>query len=954
MSCKFRMLFLLLLLFLDGVLCLGINNFHFPIGNVLSGKYPITHIAISGTYRMVKTDYPKGMDINITRIIGDGPWVCDNRQLTAQVMGLHMSNTTLAIYENNLNYMISSTPQDLLSLISNGIVKIPFDVTNCTKFSLSPTTKNDDVYTFDLYLKTNHFGPILFVDYLGIGTFNYISSESKVNSQYQNGKVIRFCDNYKYSGYLYSLAPRPICPAYTSRYSKVGYGKITIYKKNIIAYHIPATLCGITKTYVTSYASADHCTKNRPGLTSQAPGDLNQCIGSKHQKKYYANFNPDSPGDLGNLNKYTNDINQRLFCGPTPNRCKDWVSNLTIYDPTKAFSYKGNGTKGPNWFESIKNGASYRYGIPLNWQCMFLRNQRDYYWFANIIPTNVTVIMPDFYGNIPTVGHIGKKDLTNGYFSSNIYGTIIWDPSAVHDLCPYVPRLHANVETITYHGVDIVGGLRDAQTMTYYFNDDLRAAIATTDDMMINGQKFECIKYTSGDKIYKLNTGEIMVFSEFTRKEYVDTVRQKGFVQHHPHSFVNHISAHSQNNKTNNEYKISVVSADDDTGDSSHLNFNDISQPPTLVTEAESIDYIEMQTEAERRRNLQVRTAQHCQMTEQLWDNFNQLLNIDPSVALTQKLNAPIKATHGGNNFYNIKNCELVSIHHVLPSLYTNDTTPIIISPNSTTTIRQIVTNKGIIKPRSDICLTYPIIVFSTRSDPEKRLLGQLSFSGIIDIMKISSFAYCDQSKKYAFTVYNTTYFYTNYVLSSTFDAELSRNDISQSNKHKEDRDMIHLFDIAYHGAKEHVNTYLPSQLVSFDEYTIEEQQSAVISMAELIQEVNKMKYQERLDVHTGEYVSNEDGFFGSLGEIGDVLTGITSDIGDTISDVLSAGASSLGGSIMSILKSIITPLIIGLITVIVIFVIGQLIYKKVLMNNSSSSSRRSEEQLSQEDNNKL
>ena len=308
---------------------------------------------------------------------------------------------------------------------------------------------------------------------------------------------------------------------------------------------------------------------------------------------------------------------------------------------------------------------------------------------------NVTVIMPDYYTTIPTIGRIRLKDLENGYFQSNVFGTVVWEKQAFEELCPYVIRFDANVETITYDTSTMSDGnkFRNSDTMTYYFNENLKSAMATTDDMLVNGEEFKCIKYTSDDKVYRLNNGDILVFTELTKEEYLDSVREKGSLTYGAHAYVHHVEA--MHNLSASNHQVQVVSADD-LDDTHSPNGNTISRPPIIVTISEALDYIEYQSELERRRNLHVRAMQHCQMMNQVWDNFNQLLNIDPSIALTQKLNMPLSATHGGNNFYNIKRCDLVIIHRVLESLFTNDSTPIYLGGASTTSIREIVMKKRV------------------------------------------------------------------------------------------------------------------------------------------------------------------------------------------------------------------------------------------------------------------
>ena len=912
MSRKFPLLVLLLNLYnnICGVSCLGINNFHFPLGNVFHGKHPQSYITVSGTYKMFKDDYPDH-SIETKQLIDKGGrvWMCKNQSFISQALNLHYTPDQLTMFTENLDkFSKERTVNDM---------QIPMDADKkCSVFNLT-ATNDPNTFAFDLFFKTENYGPIVFLDYFGMGTFNYISSISKVKNQYQNGKVIRFCGNYKYSGFLYSLAPRPICPAHSPKFTEVSYGKITIYKKNIIAYHIPAHLCTLTRVWVESRTDwKNSCYGNYPGITEKAPGDLNSCYDTPERIAHYKNAKPD-----GDLNTFTDDLEQWLWCGPTPKRCRSWIENKTFEDPRTYFDYEGFSDR-PNHFR--KEGETWTYGRKNFWKCDYWSDQAHYYYHANILPINVTVIMPDYHVNIPTMGFVSRDDLAKGHHSSPIHGTVVWEEQAINQLCKYVPRLEANVQTIKYLATDILGGLKNSKSMTYYINDDLRAAISTTEDMIVEDPKFNCIKHSKGDKIYLLNTHEIMVFTEMTQKEYMDAIRNKGSVKHHPHSFVNQASTYLKNESQT--YDISIVYGGDDDVGHDHNNIDHIGQPPNkIVTAIEASDYIQFETEMERRRNLHIRTMQNCHMNEQIWDNFNQLLSIDPSVALTQKLNTPLQATQGGNNFYNIRKCELVTIHKVLESLFINDTTVIDLG-NVTTTISDLVKKKGINNPRPDVCLSYPFIVFSTLAEPKTRLLGQLTFSGIIEFTRVTNFVVCDSAKNYAFSIYNKTYMYENYRLKNVINTE----DIGKQ-AHEDKNATIRYLDISYHGAQETVNLYLPSQLTARLEYTIEEQQSAAISISEVLQETNKIKFEERLDTHDGDYISHNDGFFSGLGSLGDIFSGFV----DAVKDGLDAVGHipSLGSSIMDGILSFLTPLLTGAITIIIIFAIAQLVYKKVLLN---------------------
>lgn len=854
-----------------------------------------------------------------------------------------MESSYVSQFHTNLQaYQSATTLSQLQSLISSGHIRLPISTTGCQEVPIilsNASVSTAPSYEFSIHINVDKFGPVIFMDYFGIGAYTYLQKSSSSND-IQGGRIARYCDGYKYTGHLYRMAPRPVCPQHSAKYRTIGYGKVVIYKKNVVSYNIPAYICGITQTLITSFGrSLGGCYDNYPGASFQAPGDLNACKGSYAQKKFYPNFNQDL-----DLNTYTNDTNQFIFCGPTPSRCRDWVSNLTIYDPRNMFypAYLGgNGTSGPGYFLPSSSDDSYYYGLPRVWKCNYISQQHDYYRRAHILPTNLTVIMPDYYAQLPLLGNVDRPALSKGHLSSKHYGTAVWNASLVNDLCAYVPRLVMNVETIVYKSSGIMSGII-AGSMRWYVNDDMRVSMSTTEDMEVPASKRDkiggaCFQQTARDKVYYLRNGDLMVFTEMTKDEYKTAVLTMGFTKHPVHSTVRHV--HKPTAQAEPIAVLASPDADTTVGVLSSLS-NMLQNPPQTITAVEALDYVELQSENERIHNMHVRAMQDCHQSVVMWDNVNQLLHIDPSVGLSQRLNIPVQATHGGNGFYNFKLCEKIVIHQVLESLYTNDTNPVYVSNGVYTSIRDIVLKKGVKNPQPDICLTYPLVVFSTVNKPKQKMLGQMSFSGVIDVMQLSHFAYCDQTKNYAFVIGNTTYFYTNYVLSSTFDindlneanADAVNNADSNRNTATPDHSLIHPIDITYHGEHETVTIAVPSQLVSTFEYTIEERQSAVVSMADLIAETNRLQYEQRLAVQTGDYVrSGSSGFlqgFGSLG--GGLLTGLVHEA----DSLISKAASGVGSSIMSTLKAVLTPLLIGLVVVIVIVIGLKILYSQVLANN--------------------
>ena len=174
--------------------------------------------------------------------------------------------------------------------------------------------------------------------------------------------------------------------------------------------------------------------------------------------------------------------------------------------------------------------------------------------------------------------------------------------------------------------------------------------------------------------------------------------------------------------------------------------------PPPSLAHTDIRAYIEYCHTETQKHNLQVRALQNCFMDQLNWDVYTQLLDLNPSRAISDRLNVAVKASLGGNGFYNVKRCELATNVVVIPTLRTISSEPVTLNGEHVT-VKDILSRMGV-NPDPEKCISMPLIVF-TSPLTGGHVVGQLSLGSIIDINRVSYIEACTKNKAFICMVNN-------------------------------------------------------------------------------------------------------------------------------------------------------------------------------------------------------
>ena len=879
---------------------------------------------------------------------------------------------------------------------------------NCSKLSVSNET-------FSIVVNVTKFGPILFVDEVGITPFHYVELTSHNKKEEIGSTELKYCEGNTYSGFLYKIGPRPLCPDIVeSRNRKHVKGRIIVYKPNIISYSHPVTKCTITNTYVYSnggFPIFKSASDNKPPISKPYNANLNMCVNSTEFKKNY----PQYYNRRRNVLPVVDDLEHKLKCGPHHNVCKYWRKNHKVTNP-KFFDYlkTNNGT-----FEKGLVSGSYVYGRKPHYQYMIARSQHDNFRRAIMINTEMHIKNGVGY---TSWGKIPKDVLKKNYYYGFDDGVVIWDDIPKDDICEYIPRYTADVDSIRYDHNDINDVMKDGVYLKYFVSDQFKSVIAVTNEMEIENKKYTCIpksydydyKYKNeSTHIYKLNTGEILLWFPYKdsnkKKNRGDDDGEKHIKFHsalnykliniHKNNVVRmqhavdvsqidnsykliYHSHHIDNNNTN-ETGVDTDGTTDiflNNGASKIMNHHHHHQ----VLDTENLQFQNYKDKTQQEMNQHIRVFQNCKQDQLMYDNTKKLLDIDPSRVLSEKLNRPVEASHGGNNYYNVKECEKVIIHKVLKSMITNDTSYKINTdrfadenfdsidlglneqpvPDAYKDIPTILRERGNVVPSVGKCLSYPLVIFSLTEFPIK-MIGQITKFGTILTSNFYYLEQCDIRRNHAFDIKDKVYYFERYKLQKVY----NRSEINTKNDDDDNNIKIVAFERPSDTEEEEaVNYHIPTNVVAENLYSIQNYQSAFSTLSDLIYAVSeytraKVKYE-----YNPEYKGSDgdgNGIFdlkfdnnlvssitgglghiiGSIGSAGkDLIEGIGLGGGQFLEHAgtglgnaaqgIGKGGSSLISSLGSALGNTFLPFLLAIVGIIAFAIILYILYKKVFMND--------------------
>ena len=972
---------LLLFCMLNDADCMGISNVHFPYTNNIKGKSPNAKLNLKGVHELDVTDnlWPsliRNADppFKLNRMPHLKLFLCTGN--TLDMIG-QMNENMNSIVKKNIKTILKGINKAKEIQLDHFVITDPFlDLYNfsnpdygCYKIPKSDMKElNDSYHHFNIEVTVTKFGSILFVDNLGVTAFHYteLMPHKKKDSTVSK---IKYCEGNSYSGYLHKLAPRPICPdTVESQKQKIERGKIIIYKPSIMTYMHEVTKCIITNIFVYSYKNWGTSSEdNKVSHPKPFNPNLNACKNDKEFVKYYP------------LQSLSDDViplvadeNHKLKCGPHHKVCQKWRQNHAVVNP-KFFDPKmtNNGT-----FEKGDVERTFKYGRDPKYEYWWYTRQHEHFHKAIMMKSEMNIGVNKegmtAWGRIPSEvlkTNCEEKGVCYYYFQD---GVVIWDPIPKSELCEYVPRFTSEVVSIRYDHNEIDDIMDDDIYLTYFVSEQEKSMIAVNNEMTFAFNKTNplpgCIPFFDYDdksmKAYKLNNDEILIWQPYDEK----SSNGSKFTKTKYHSMLNHrkidikTTASGQNKVARTQY--SRYKSDNVT----------TTTPPHKVLEVENEQFTKFKDKRKQVKNQHIRVLQNCKQDQATYDNFKKILDLDPSRSLSEKLNRPVLASHGGSNYYNVRECEFIIVYQVLKSLRTNDPTyrvPLNVNrnpwrdsvdlekigmdvPDDYVTMPQLIKNRGNVQPSTGKCLAYPLVIFSLVEEFETKQLGQISRDGTVRTSNFYYLEQCDWQRKQAFDINGKVYYFEMYTLKDAFGTHERRDDIVKIVDFTKPSDTVEEEFIEYH---------IPTSVIAKNLYSRKETQSAINGMPDVIYTVSQgamaqIEYEQNPQYKGS--VSGGGGFTFDLKAVGSVFRDVTGGLGEMFGEVcgglgtvITAEGSAIehefngagkfvkqslegGGtfvkSVGSVLGDVLIFVIVGIISLIVLVIIGYVVYKKVFL----------------------
>lgn len=961
----------------------GYNNFHFISSNTVYGSKLPQKIKIMGTYYMdidnyhdhhslKNINYFKTSSFSIKNVIGKGPWICIKN--TAKILA-NITDDYHKVVETNLNLMDKAADNMPFSFLNVNLnPKHLIDISDCQSLKIksfsNPTLLSTEyagkVYEFEIEVNFKTFTPVIFVDYFGMAAFNYKQKIKVQDPLKDRGHPLRYCDGSKFDELMYTPEPRPVCPTELSDHRVHERGVLTVYKPNIVPITRKINRCQEGSTFL--YSGKSPCCfaeryDNRPIETVKKPTSKDVCDRMIHTKT--------SPS--GNLTGF--------YAGTTT--MNDFATNNNkVFDYGGAFDFSSH-------------------------------SKTVYDHFLKI--AQMQVIMPTLSIHTPW-GSIPRNYLYKNSYSvrDSRYN---WEPFKKEDLCLYVPRLTAEVEAVHYpFGDNLVetSSSSGAVNSTFFISEKVKGAWSVDNTMLIKDlSKFNCVKKGVNDKLYITKSGDILkwqkgkIMRPAAKSPQVAHLLGTNHQDHGHSSFVEITKVDGTVNGLQNKHYEGHDPGDNSTIDVSKTPAKTVRHPPSIVTTAappgtttpqtppgsggvqwqEAFAYMQYQQTEIQNANIHARVISDCHQSQLEWDMFVQLLDISPSIAIGRRIRQAVQATHGGNGFYVVKKCELVTSNSLMTTLFTNDTVEYSVN-GVLTPFRELVAKLGVY-PSDGKCLSYPLVKFKMAKSNHE-LVGQLTRDGSINTNSIKLLESCHGSRSLVFNLNNMTYFFRDYQLlgrANTNEVMKKITNIEQGsslikggavlNPIDEFINTIHLIHIV-DPLEETKFKHYPTGHTVTDRYDMMERQSSFMSLLEMQEESTRAKFADKIWIqrrnidYTGKEKYNgfdatsildffatsakgvvniaddiasgigsgieslASGVGGAIGDIGggvgSAVESVGGGVGSAVGEIgkgVGSGVGALGKGLSGILTSIIIPVVV----VIVIVVGGYFIYTKFIAN---------------------
>lgn len=960
-----------------------INNFRFKHTNTINGDTLPFRVRLTGTYYLdivgtpELTEFPEGY-LTATKLAANspGPWVCTQNaaELIASVNATKERDVTDKL--KDAISKVNSLTSDINQIIRtwSPFVDVNTDRHSCKILDVTtdPDIQAGSTFTFE-HTFTN-YEPIIFVDQLGIGTFNYKRSFAPAHPHHSSGNPPRYCGGLDFVGDMYTFSKRPTCPLNTQAESRThGRAMITVYKANIVNIRHETTRCMQHMTRVHSYENIFGTSRDQWRRTKSVKTGERACKEWKESKSACNSFTRQALDEVDNTRGGAQGYHHN----------REWCTFATKPSQNNAISeYK----------TSPYLDYEYSKGEIVGWD---MRHATLTEGFMEVSMPSMTMATP--WTTIP------KENTYKGSYDINNM-TLIWEPFKPSDLCLYVPRFRGEVDYVKYQNgnfdvqVDIKRGEDDKKYTLFLLSDSYNVMFNVDSAQKIKDTtSLNCMPHKSDYRttLYQTSSDQIIMVT------FVDDLSKpaskRGVGESHIPAKMRHVGMDDQAHSAYSSIHVNsgtgrvqtVVGSDSHTtrpskkGDPTKVYDMVVPKPkdsdfPTpshiMLTSEDSIGYVMFKQKETERNNLHVRAMQNCFINQMDWDVYTQLLDINPSRAISKRLNMAVEATHGGNGFYNVKRCELANDVIIVGTLRTSSAEAVLVN-GVHKTVKQIVHEMGV-SPDPEKCFAMPLVVFSS-SLTGGQIVGQLTLDGIVRDKRLAYIEPCGRNKAHIFTVGDYSHFFFDYKRNFTERVEVIQNITEQlhhTTKFMKQHPLvssdaspasilrdhalnkIHTINIVQpDGLKEREYQHYPTGLYSNSMYSVTELQSVSLGLTKLMEEDNYERYalreftiawaNDRESIDSG---LGAEGFSDALGEffidaehatgelVEDFGKGIeyvedgAGDLARGIGDGASTAAKGIFGAVGDALSSTFMSLGLPLLGVAVLAIVGVIVYKQL------------------------
>lgn len=1002
-------------MFLSSILCLYmipayglINNFRFKHSNVVKGDTLPFFLKLSGSYYVDIKGTPElfflqnKTDLLTATVLKGGvapPLICTGEigNMLAGINSFHANK-----FKNKIDTLrtLMKNPKtntsELVSIIKNWgyyVDVTPIDYLCSPMKSLTPSANGaDNGWLFTVDLTFNSYKTITFIDALGIGVFSYKPSpERKSTPHERSGNPVRFCGGVEYTGDMYTVEPRPSCPTSTHPNTRrYGRALITVYKPNIISVKRNVTRCIQHVTHIHAY-------KNLLG------GSVDAWRRSKIVETKIAD-------------------------------CKEWAATKDACATITAAAFRENDDIKADYYRTHRGECQFVAQFSDNIAAKEYKTTPDlkYHFTLGSVESRdmrgalltmgeMEVSMPSKTMSTPWVTIPKERANIGDYQINNV--TLFWEPFTPNELCPYTPRFQGEVQYIKYKKEDVSSYPsrhlpEDGYTLFLVAEDYGVMFNADSTQKVKDLNKLQCMPHIWGPAttVYQSSADQVIVVtvvddgsSGSLHKSHIpDDLRHQGAINIQPHGVMSkiHYNSHTNsvvhmednfpkrsityppNNTDHYDLKQRFTTSQKGATDSGYFtdpttipkkvtvkevqNISTSNPGAAWVTQTDALAYALFKLEEKERYNLNVRVMETCLRRQIEWDIYVQMIDINPSRAISLRLNVAVQASMGGNGYYNVKKCELAYGVEVIPTLRTNSLETVVIN-NKQFTVADIITAMGV-TPDPEKCISMPLVIFKSGITGEQ-VIGQLTLEGIIRTDKVSYIEACVKHKAYVFLIEQYGHFFYNYKRNFTEHIDVIHNaterflessfpfDAPQYNPadikeqvlwdryKKHTLSKIHTLRIVEpDDINEKQYQHYPTGLYSNNLYSVAEFQSVSLGLMNLMEQQNFERFAIKeftkewgqdlgstdsgFFADAGSFLEGTGDFFLKLGEGGGALAaGIGSGVGQTLKGAgegIGKAGKGIFDGIGDALKSTLMGLVLPLVAVAVLAIVGVIIYKQV------------------------